>query len=159
MYPPAVITPGRIANQDNARLVRRIREIHEDSRGVIGAPGMHEGLLAEGETVSLNRVARLMAAERIQGRPRRWKRGFARASSGRPAGINNLLERNSNAPEPDRKWVTDITEIATLEGKLYLCVVLGLYSKLVIGWSMRHRQDRRIVIQAVEMAIWQRQGD
>ncbi|WP_163078620.1 IS3 family transposase, partial [Acinetobacter baumannii] len=57
--------------QENARLVRRIREIHEDSRGVIGAPRMHEDLLDEGETVSLNRVARLMAAERIQGWPRR----------------------------------------------------------------------------------------
>jgi len=145
--------------QDNTRLVGRIREIHEDSRGVIGAPRMHEDLLAEGETVSLNRVARLMAAERLQGWPRRKKRGFGRASSGRPVGVNNLLERNFNAPEPERKWVTDITEIATLEGKLYLCVVLDLYSKLVIGWSMHHRQDRRMVIRAVEMAIWQRQGD
>lgn len=145
--------------QENARLVRRIREIHEDSRGVIGAPRMHEDLLAEGETVTLNRVARLMAAERIQGWPRRRRRGFARASSSRPAGVNNLLERNFNALEPERKWVTDITEIATLEGKLYLCVVLDLYSKLVIGWSMHHRQDRQMVIRAVEMAIWQRQGD
>lgn len=62
--------------QENARLVRRIREIHEDSRGVIGAPRMHEDLLDEGEIVSLNRVARLMAAERIQGWPRRKRRGF-----------------------------------------------------------------------------------
>ena len=120
---------------------------------------MHEDLLAEGENVSLNRVARLMAAERIQVWPLRRKRGFARASSGRPAGVDNLLERNFNVPEPERKWVTDITEIATLEGKLYLCVVLDLYSKLVIGWLMHHRQDRRMVIRAVEMAIWQRQGD
>jgi putative transposase len=48
--------------------------------------------------------------------------------------------------------------MATHEGKLYLCVVIDLYSKLVIGWSMHHRQDRRMVIRAVEMAIWQRQG-
>jgi len=53
--------------------------------------------------------------------------------------------------------VTDITEIKTGEGKLYLCVVLDLFSKLVIGWSMYHRQDRQIVIRADEMAIWQRQ--
>ncbi|MGE8414944.1 MAG: IS3 family transposase [Pseudomonas sp.] len=145
--------------QENARLVRRIREIHEDSRGVIGAPRMHEDLLDEGETVSLNRVARLMATERIQGWPRRKKRGFGRVASGRPVGVKNLLERDFNAREPERKWVTDITEIATLEGKLFLCVVLDLYSKLVIGWSMHHRQDRQMVIRAVEMAIWQRQGD
>jgi putative transposase len=55
--------------------------------------------------------------------------------------------------------VTDITEIATLKGKLFLCVVLDLYSKLVIGWSMHHRQDRQMLIRAVEMAIRQRQGD
>lgn len=48
----------------------------------------------------------------------------------------------------------DITEIATLEGKLFFCVVLDLYSKLVIGWSMYHRQDRQMVIRAVEMTIW-----
>lgn len=95
--------------QENARLVRRIREIHEDSRGVIGAPRMHEDLRDEGETVSLNRVARLMAAERIQGWPRRKRRGFGRAASGRPAGVKNLLERDFSAPEPERKWVTDIT--------------------------------------------------
>ncbi|RMI02390.1 transposase, partial [Stutzerimonas nitrititolerans] len=77
--------------QENARLVRRIREIHEDSRGVIGAPRMHEDLLDEGEIVSLNRVARLMAAERIQGWPRRKRRGFGRVASGRPAGVKNLL--------------------------------------------------------------------
>lgn len=145
--------------QENARLVRRIREIHEDSRGVIGTPRMHEDLLDEGEVVSLNRVARLMAAERIQGWPRRKKRGFGRTVTGRPAGVKNLLVRDFFALEPERKWVTDITEIATLEGKLFLCVLLDLYSKLVIGWSMHHRQDQQMVIRAVEMAIWQRQGD
>lgn len=120
---------------------------------------MHEDLYDEGETVSLNGVARLMAAERIQGWPRRKKRGFARAATSRPAGVKNLLERDFTALEPERKWVTDITEIATLEGKLFLCVVLDLYSKLVVGWSMHHRQDRQRVIRAVEMATWQRQGD
>ncbi len=96
--------------QANARLVKRIREIHEDSRGVIGAPRMHEDLLDEGETISLNHVAHLMAAERIQGWPRRKKRDFGRSASSRPAGVSNLLERNFTALEPERKWVTDIAE-------------------------------------------------
>jgi len=56
------------------------------------------------------------------------------------------------------KWVTDITEISTQEGKLFLCVVLDLFSKLIVGWSMHHRQDRQMVIRAVQMAVWQRQG-
>jgi len=81
---------------------------------------MHEDLLDEGETVSLNRVARLIAAERIQGWPRRKRRGFGRAASGSPVGVKNHLERDFNAQEPERKWFTDITEIATLEGKQHV---------------------------------------
>ena len=73
--------------------------------------------------------------------------------------MKNLLERDFTALEPKRKWLTDITEAATFEGRLFLRVVLDLYSKLVIGWSMHHRQDRQMTTRAVGMAIWQRQGD
>jgi len=142
---------------ENARLLERIRDIHDDSGGIIGAPRMHEDLQAEGESISLNRVARLMAAHGIQGWPRKKGRGSKRRTV-RPMGIQNHLERDFTALEPDTKWVTDITEIATQEGKLYLCVVLDLYSKLVIGWSMHQRQDRYMVMRAVEMAVWHRQG-
>jgi len=142
---------------ENARLLERIRDIHDDSGGIIGAPRMHEDLQAEGENISLNRVARLMALHGIQGWPRKNGRGRKRTTV-RPAGIKNHLERDFTALEPDTKWVTDITEIPTQEGKLYLCVVLDLFSKLVIGWSMHHRQDRHMVMRAVEMAVWHRQG-
>ena len=140
------------------RLLNRIREIHEDSLGVIGAPRMHEDLTEAGERVSLNRVARLMSGAGLQGWPRRRKRRFGGKPSVRPSGIRNLLERDFSASEPETKWVTDITEIPTHEGKLYLCVVLDLFSKLVMGWSMHHRQDRHMVIRAVQMAVWQRLG-
>jgi len=141
---------------ENARLLARIREIHGDSKGVVGAPRMWEDLVAEGESTSLNRIARLMSAHGIQGWPRRKNRRQGRPSI-RPAGVENHLERDFTASEPESKWVTDITEIRTLEGKLFLCVVLDLFSKLVIGWAMHHRQDRHIVIRAVEMDLWQRQ--
>jgi len=143
--------------KENARLLTRIQEIHEDSGGVIGAPRMHEDLVAEGETASLNRVARLMAANDLQGWPRKKRKPW-KSNSSRPAGVANHLERNFAAREPESKWVTDITEIKTAEGKLFLCVVIDLFSKLVIGWAMHHRQDRHMVIRAVEMAVWQRQG-
>ena len=144
---------------DNARLLRRIREIHEDSQGAIGAPRMHEDLVEEGETASKNRVARLMATDGLQGWPRRKRRGRrASAAAVTPFGVRNHLQRDFLALEPESKWVTAITEIATLEGKLWLCVVLDLYSQLIVGWSMHHRQDRQMVIRAVEMAVWQRQG-
>lgn len=143
---------------DNERLLVRIREIHTDSRGTIGAPRMHEDLMAEGEPASRNRIARLMSAHGIQGWPRKKRRGMRGRPGLPPPGVINRLERDFNALEPEAKWVTDITEIRTDEGKLYLCVVLDLFSKLVIGWSMHHRQDRQMVIRAVEMAVWQRQG-
>lgn len=156
-YAWRVRKPGLRA-QDNARLLERVREIHEDSKGVIGAPRMHEDLTDEGESVSLNRVARLMAGAGLQGWPRRRKRRFGGKPASRPVGVENLLERDFNANEPETKWVTDITEIMTQEGKLYLCVVVDLHNKLVMGWSMHHRQDRHMVVRAVQMAVWQRQG-
>lgn len=143
--------------QDNQRLLRRIREIHADSQGVIGAPRMHEDLTDEGEAVSLNRVARLMADHRLYGWPRKRHRIGAKPGK-RPVGIRNHLKRDFAAAEPEQKWVTDITEISTGEGKLFVCVVIGLFNHLVLGWSMHHRQDRRMVMRAVDMALWQRQG-
>jgi putative transposase len=142
----------------NARLLDRIREFHDDSLGVIGVPRMQEDLTDEGERVSLNRVARLMAGAGLPGWPRRRKRRFGGKPGVRPVGVTNLLERDCSANEPETKWVTDITEILPLEGKLYLCIVLDLFSQLVAGWSMRHRQDRHMVVRAVQMAVWQRSG-
>ena len=93
----------------NARLLERIREIHEDSLGVIGAPRMHEDLTDEGECVSLNRVARLMAGAGLQGWPRKRQRRFGGKPRVRPVGVTNLLERDFSANEPETKWVTDIS--------------------------------------------------
>ena len=150
--------PASARQLDNERLLERIRQIHADSQGAIGAPRMHEDLVDEGETVGKNRIARLMAAADLQGWPRKKKRGQRGKPGLPPPGVRNLLERDFTAMEPESKWVTDITEIPTDEGKLYVCVVIDLFFKLVIGWSMHHRQDRQMVIRAVEMAIWQRQG-
>ena len=72
--------------------------------------------------------------------------------------MRNLLERDFTALEPETRWVTDITELKTRQGKLYLCIVLDLFDQRVVGWSMHHRQDRQMVIRAVQMAVWQRQG-
>jgi putative transposase len=142
-------------SQDNLRLFNRIVAIHADSDGVMGAPRIWEDLRYEGETCSLNRVARLMQVNGLQGIPqkKRWKK---KTSGQRPAGINNHLERDFNAEQPNTKWVTDITYIRTAENWLYLCVVIDLFSGIVVGWSMSHRQTRDLVIQAVLMALWQR---
>lgn len=150
--------PASARQVDNERLVVRMRELHEDSRGTLGAGRMREDLADEGESASLNRVARLMAADGLQGWPRRKHRGKRGRPAVTPPGVVNLLERDFLALEPETKWVTDITEIKTQQGKLYLCILLDLYDQRIVGWSMHARQDRQMVIRAVQMAVWQRQG-
>ena len=134
-----------VRQRDNARLLERIREIHSDSGGVIGAPRMHEDLTAEGETASLNRIARLMKVNDLYGVPDRKKRRFGKPGR-RPAHVKNLLERDFTALEPETKWVTDITEVWTQEGKLYLCVVIDLFSNLVLGGLRRLAAFRQEVL-------------
>ena len=76
---------------------------------------------------------------------------MGRVSFGRPAVVRSLLKRYFTALEQERNWVTDITVIATLEGQLFIYVVLDWYSKPVIGWYMHHRQDQQMEIWAVKM--------
>jgi len=144
--------------QDNARLMRKIHYLHQDSDGVFGSPRIWEELRYNGESCSLNRVARLMQTNAIKGIPskKQWRR---RKSGQRPDNIINHLERDFTAKTSNAKWVTDITYIRTGEGWLYLAVVVDLFHGQVIGWSMSHRMERQLVIQAVLMALWQKQSD
>lgn len=143
--------------KDNQRLLGRIEAIHADSDGVMGSPRIWEELRYEGERCSKNRVARLMRRHDLQGIPQR-KRRSKKPAKQRPAGIQNHLQRDFVAEEPNTKWVTDITYIRTAEEHwLYLCVVVDLHSGIIVGWSMSHRQERQLVIQAVLMALWQRE--
>lgn len=140
---------------DNQRLVTRIEALHAASDGVMGSPRIWDDLRYEGESCSENRVARLMRLHGIRGIPQRH-RWHSKTSGRRPDDVSNHLARDFSALEPNTKWVTDITYIRTAESWLYLCVVVDLYSGIVVGWSMSPRQERQLVIQAVLMALWQR---
>ena len=148
--------PLSAREKENQRLMDRIQKMHAESDGVMGSPRIWEELRYQGEHCSLNRVARLMRAHRLQGIPqrRRWR---MRRSGQRPSEIRNHLGRDFSASSPNTKWVTDITYIRTGENWLYLCVVVDLYSGIVVGWSMSPRQERQLVLQAVLMALWQRE--
>lgn len=141
--------------QENARLLTRIRQLHADQDGIVGSPRIWEDLRYAGERCGRHRVARLMRRAGLHGVPqrRRWR---TKPAGARPHGTCNHLARDFTAEAPNTKWVTDITYIRTAEHWLYLCVVLDLYSGLVVGWSMSPRQDRQLVGQAVLMALWQR---
>lgn len=141
---------------DNRRLLTRIEALHAESDGVLGAGRIWEDLRFDGETASFNRVARLMHKQGLRGIPqkKRWKK---KASEKRPVGVTNHLARDFRAELPNTKWVTDITYIETGEGWLYLSAVKDLHTDVIVGWSMGHRQTRDLVLQAVLMALWQRQ--
>lgn len=147
--------PQSARAKDNERLLDRIRDLHDDSQGAKGSPRIWEDLRYEGESCGQNRIARLMRHAGLQGVPvkRQWRK---KPSGTRPEGIRNHLERQFEAEQANTKWVTDITYIRTGEHWLYLCIVIDLHSKIVVGWSMSDRQDRHLVIQAVLMALWQR---
>ena len=133
-----------------------------DARVVVGPATSLKGTswpiqLAVGDLLRLfPRVARLMRSYKLQGIPqgKRWRN---KPSGQRPSQIRNHLDRDFAASEPNTKWVTDITYVRTGESWLYLCVVLDLYSGIVVGWSMSPRQERQLVLQAVLMALWQRE--
>jgi len=139
----------------NEALLDDIIELHEDSDGVWGAPTITDELNMKGIQCSVNRVARLMQVNGVQGIPqkRRWKK---KDSTQRPSNVINHLERDFSATEPHQKWATDITYIRTGEGFLYLCVVKDLFIGNIAGWSMSSVQTRDLVIQAVLAALWQR---
>jgi putative transposase len=147
--------PPSVRAQENARLLARIHQLHADQDGVAGSPRIWEDLRYAGERCGRHRVARLMRRAGLQGVPQRrpWRK---KPSQPRPDGTRNHLNRDFRAAAPNTKWVTDITYIRTTEHWLYLCVVLDLYSGLVVGWSMSPHQDRQLVLQAVLMALWQR---
>lgn len=136
-------------------MTQEIRRIHAGSDGVYGSPKLWQELQARGHVCSKHRVARLMKQEGLQGIPsrKRWRRG---KSGLRPHDVTNHLARDFSAESPNTKWVTDITYIRTGEGWLYLAVVLDLFSRQVIGWSMQPQLGREGVLQAVLMAVRQR---
>ena len=133
-------------------LAERIERIHRESRGTYGAPRIHAELRAEGERVGRKRVARLMRGANVIGVSRR--RSFQttrRDPSARPA--PDLVDREFTASGPNQLWVADITYIPTLAGFLYLAVVLEVWSRKIVGWSMSSRLATPIVLDALAMAL------
>lgn len=140
---------------EDAWLLERIETIHEESRGTYGSPRIHAELRAQGIRVGRKRVARLMREAGIQGVSRRkGTRTTVRGRNGRRA--PDLVEREFSATGPDRLWVADITYVPTWAGFLYLAVVLDVFSRRVVGWAMATHLRTELVMEALNMAVWQR---
>jgi putative transposase len=142
----------------NWELLKEIRAIHEWSDGTYGAPRVHEELKAREIPASLNRVARLMREDGLEGVSRRSRpKTTRRTRDARPA--PDLVERRFKAAGPDELWVADITYVPTWAGFLYLAVVLDAWSRRVVGWSMASHLKTELVLDALNMALWQRRPE
>jgi len=136
----------------------RIGAIHERSRGTYGVPRVQAELAAEGRRVSRKRIARLMREMGLAGVSRRKRiRTTLRERDARRA--PDLVERNFGADRPDRLWVADITFVPTWAGFLFLAVVVDAFSRRVVGWSMADHLRTELVLEALNMALWQRRPE
>jgi len=138
-------------------LGQKIEEIHRDSRGVYGSPMIHAELADEhGVRVGRKRVARLMRAAGLRGAS---LRRFVITTTSDPKAKRppDLVDRHFYAEAPNRLWVSDITFIPTWSGFLYLAIVLDVYSRRVVGWSMQTHLRTELILEALQMALVQRQ--
>ena len=147
--------PSQRALED-AVLTETIAAIHKDSRGTYGSPRIHAELRDDhGVRCATKRVARLMALAKLQGvHRRRWISTTKSDHNQVPAA--DLVERKFTATRPDELWVSDITYVPTWAGFLYLAVVVDVFSRRVVGWAMASHLRAELVIEALDMAVWNR---
>ncbi len=154
-YYDSLDRPESRRSKENRRLTDKIRRSHRVSRETYGSPRVHQDLVAQGETCSENRVARLMKAADIQSKLAR-KFVITTDSKNTLQPAPDRLRQHFEVNERNRAWVSDTTFIGTREGWLYLAVILDLYSRQVIGWAMSTRNNAELVQDALTMAIWRR---
>ncbi len=136
-------------------LLERIRESHRLSKGRYGSPNILEDLREWGYHCSRKRIARLMRGAGLRSKTVRKFRVTTLSKHSLPV-ADNLLIRDFMAPSPNRVWVSDITYIWTREGWLYLCVVLDLFNRQVVGWAMSKRLGAELAVGALRQALLMR---
>ena len=140
---------------DDAGLGAQISEIHAKSRRTYGSPRIQDALQKRGHRVGRKRVARLMRERALRAKKARRFR-VTTDSSHSNAVADNVLGRDFTAKAPDRVWVGDITYIWTREGWLYLAVLLDVFSRRVVGWSMGRSLSTKLALDALRMALRRR---
>ena len=147
--------PDSLRAKNDRRLLGLIKQFWLESGGVYGYRKITNDLRDDGEACGKHRVYRLMRAEGLRSQTGYGRRPGVRG--GKPALVApNHLQRHFKVAEPNQSWVTDITYIRTHEGWLYLAVVIDLFSRQVVGWSMGSRIDTDLVLDALLMALWRR---
>lgn len=147
--------PESTRAKTDRNLTKIIRRLHAESDGVYGSPKIRTDLQDEGYYYGRHKIARLMRKEGLRGCPKRRFRVTTNRDPSHPV-AKNLLAQDFSASAPNQSWAADITYIATNQGWLYLAVVMDLYSRRIVGWSMSRWISRHIAIDAFRMAVGNR---
>jgi len=144
--------------KENQRLTGQIKQLWLESGCVYGYRKIHDDLRDLGERCGINRVHRLMHRAGIKAQVGYGRK--PRGQGGVPSVVApNQLNRQFDQSGPNQAWVTDITYIRTHEGWLFLAVVIDLFSRQVIGWSMQPRMNADLVLKALLSAVWRRKPE
>lgn len=141
---------------EDAWLTGLIRTSFLESDRTYGSPRVWRDLADWGERCSRKRVARLMGSASLRARAKRRRSPIDEGLRPEHTIAPNVLDRQFEAPGPNKKWVADFTSLWTAEGWLFVAVVLDLFSRKVVGWSMSANMTAQLVIDALMMAIWRR---
>jgi transposase InsO family protein len=139
-------------SRQNEQLVEDIKAIHQQVKDRYGSPRIHRELRRRGVRAGHNRVARLMCLNGLGARRRKRYRSTTDSAHDLPV-AENLLNRRFEVSAANKVWVSDLTYIPTAEGWLYLCTVMDLHSRKIVGWSMYSRMTSDLVVQALMMAV------
>jgi putative transposase len=148
--------PPSARARSNEEIAGKVRSSFLQSDRTYGARRVWRDLLADGMVCGLHRIERLMRQQALRARPRRRRLPSDTGEHATGSVSPNLLDRQFEAPTPNRKWVADFTYIWTAEGWLYVAAVLDLFSRRVVGWSMSATMTAQLVTDALMMAIWRR---
>ena len=140
----------------NQALVEEIRKIHRQSRQTYGILRIYFALRKLGHRISRNRVARLMRQHGIRARQKRSYKKTTQSNHAYPVAANKLKQQ-FQVGQPNQVWSSDITYIAIAEGWLYLAVVMDLFSRQIVGWSMQLSLKQPLVMATLQMALQRRQ--
>ena len=140
------------AQTRRATLTEQVTRIHAEAKARYGSPRMQAELVGRGHACCVNTVARVMREAGIAAKTKRKFRQTTDSNHPHPV-AENVLDRQFDPAEPNASWVADVTYVPTREGWLYLAVVVDLFSRLVVGWSMAATMTSRLVVDALEMAL------
>lgn len=141
--------------KERERLIPKVKKIHKEVRGAYGARRISEELTAKGENCGRTKAATLMQLANVAAKQKKKFKATTDSKHKLPV-APNVLNRNFVVSQPDVAYCSDITYIWTTEGWLYLAVVIDLYSRKIVGWSLKSRMTKDLVINALQMAIWRR---